>query len=172
MRRIALRASTATSLGAVVLLASVIVAPARAGGDAPLVSRVVVPLAVTVYDPCTAEVVALAGTINFEALATVIDNGQIELQFKTQVTDVAGSGLSTGSPYRLVGEAHGVTTDSTDRAVTAADFALIATPSPGVEIGHAEAKPATTIVLHVTLSEDGLVERVDAESVFVEQRCT
>jgi hypothetical protein len=148
------------------------VAPAGAAGDAPLVSRVVVPLAVTVYDPCTAEVVGLAGRMNFEALATVIDDGQIELQFKTQATNVAGSGLSTGSPYRLVGEAHGVSTDSTDRAVAAADFALIATPSPGVEIGHAEAKPATTIVLHVALSEDGLVERVDAESVFVEQRCT
>ncbi len=171
IRHIAARGLIATALGAAVSLASVVGTPASAAADAPAVSRLIVPVAATVYDPCTLEAVGFAGALNFEALATVVGDGEIELRFMVQATDVVGVGLSSGAPYRLVGEAHGVSTGSLERAVSAADFGLIATPSPGVDIGHAEAKPSTTIVFRLTLSEDGLVERASAESACTEQRC-
>jgi hypothetical protein len=174
VRRIVIRAPSAAAFGAgVLLLVVVLIGPARAAGTTPpAVSRLSVPLALAVFDPCAGELVEFGGALNFEALGTVLEDGQIALEFKVQATDVAGSGLSTGAPYRLVGQAHGVSTDpNRDRAVTAADFALLATSEPGAAIGRAHVKPAATISFRTTISEDGLVERLGVESVFVDQEC-
>jgi hypothetical protein len=147
--------------------------PPAAGATVPAVTQISTPVALAAYDPCTGEFVELTGKVNFEALSTVLEDGQITLRFKVQATDVAGFGDSTGAPYRLVGEAHDVSTDqSGDRAVTAADFAVIATAQPGATVGRAHATADATIGFHVTLSQEGLVERLGIDSMFMDQDCT
>jgi hypothetical protein len=138
---------------------------------APLMTRVTATLAGTAQVPCTNEAVEFAGGLRLEFRVRDLGDETWEVALMAQPTEVIGVGVGTGREYRVVGASQSrETLRHRERAVTAADFTLVALASPGAEIGRAR---VSSVQVHVTfdLGRDGMVEQVAVGDLLPGKEC-
>jgi hypothetical protein len=146
------------------------------GASAPIFTRATAAMEHTIVQPCTAELVDLSGALQVEVLARALDADRYEASYVVQATNVTGQAQPSEGRYRLEGAATGqMTLRHQERAVTVADFRLIATGAPGVDIGRARAaagsQPGVQVTLGVSLSPDGRLKEAAVDAVTVDQKC-
>jgi len=71
--------------------------------SAAVVQNVQVPLNVTVFNPCTGDLIAVSGSIHFLATMTQDQGGGFHISFMDNVSQVTGTGSVTGVTYHGVG---------------------------------------------------------------------
>jgi hypothetical protein len=74
-----------------------------ATASAAVVQNVQLPLNITVFSPCTGDVIAVTGSIHFVASSTADGSGGFHVTFMDNVSQVTGVGSVTGATYRGVG---------------------------------------------------------------------
>lgn len=110
----------------------------------------------TVHDPCTAALVDLSGTVKLQRLARALDADRFEIRYSAEPTGVTGRARTGDIEYRVQGAASGVVvTTHRERAVTTADFRVVITSSPGVELGRARVAPQLGVLVAFPVDADG-----------------
>jgi hypothetical protein len=145
---------------------SIAVVSAPADAAEVIVTKLSVPVTTSVDDPCTGEDVALSGDFEAEFVTSVEEEGDLLVRYAFQAGGVKGVGETTGLRYELVGEGHGTSASHhLQRAVTVSDFAMIARPTAGVQIGRARA----TARFGFTIGLSGQIEQLSMDSLFIDK---
>lgn len=129
-------------------------------------TKTVVPVSKSVQDPCAGKGVLLSENLEAHFLSSFEESGDIVVRHAIQAAGVQGIGASSGASYLVVGQGHGTSLDRHgQRLVTAADFALIALATPGVEVHRVSV--STTLAL--TVQVDGTVLDSLVDSIVIDQ---
>src|SRR5712691_10828508 len=135
-------------LSALFVAASLCLVPVTS--SAAVVQNVQVPLNLTVFNPCTGDLIAVSGSIHLLATMTQDQDGGFHISFMDNVSQVTGTGSVTGVTYNGVG-GDWFTADVRPPfpvEFTATDvFGLVSQgPSPNLVI---------TVTFHITVNADG-----------------
>lgn len=146
--------------------------PSAAAASAMDVTRMTATIEHTVRQPCTGQLVDLSGRLMLELRTRALGTDRSELRYTAESMDVTGEAQSGGGTYRLAGAATGrLTAHHGDRAVTAADFTLIAAASPGVAVGRARVPTRVEVTIAFPVSTEGGFEAPEIAGVYVGKEC-
>jgi hypothetical protein len=150
----------------VVIASTATLLPALPAEALVITTKAFVPVETSVDDPCTGELVQLSGEIRAVFLTSTEESGDLVVRYAFEAPGVHGEGETTGLDYLLLGEIHGISVGQhRDRAVTAADFEMLAQPSPGVEVSRA----SVTASFGFTIGFSGGIEQVSMNSLVVDK---
>lgn len=142
-------------------------APLTAAVSVPEMTRSTLVVEHALREPCTASLVDLSGSLQLQRLARVLDAHRREIRYSAEPTSVRGLARSGDAAFRVEGAASGVLTAAHgERAVTAADFQVVVTSSPGVEPGRAQVAPRVGVLIAFPVDADAEPEDPVIDGVF------